>query len=83
MTTRKKIGWRELSPTQRRVVLVLGVLQVTIAALAWTDLARRPREQIAGSKRGWALGICVNFIGPAAYFVFGRRSADSDRSTRR
>jgi hypothetical protein len=37
------------------------------------DLRRRPSTQIRGSKRLWAAAAFVNFVGPLAYFSFGRR----------
>ncbi|EME55076.1 PLDc N-terminal domain-containing protein [Amycolatopsis decaplanina] len=58
---------------------VLGFLigiQVTLAAVAWTDLALRPATEIRGSKRRWALIIAVNFAGPLAYLTWGRRPID-------
>jgi hypothetical protein len=39
------------------------------------DLAKRPKEQVRGSKPAWAALIAVNFVGPISYFAFGRRSA--------
>ncbi|MFK0246043.1 PLDc N-terminal domain-containing protein [Amycolatopsis azurea] len=58
---------------------VLGFLvgvQVTLAALAWTDLALRPATEVRGSKRRWALIIAINFAGPLAYLTWGRRPID-------
>jgi hypothetical protein len=46
-----------------------------LAAAAWTDLARRPAAQVNGPKALWAGVISVNFVGPVAYFLRGRRSA--------
>jgi hypothetical protein len=34
---------------------------------------RRPSEQVRGSKKLWAVAALVNFVGPLAYFAFGRR----------
>ncbi|RIK00885.1 MAG: hypothetical protein DCC47_22275, partial [Acidobacteria bacterium] len=41
-------------------------------ATAWTDLARRPADRVAGSKAKWAAIIAVNWIGPITYFRRGR-----------
>ncbi|MFD7659665.1 hypothetical protein ACFV4N_37305 [Actinosynnema sp. NPDC059797] len=65
--------WSELSRAQRRVVAVLAAVQVGLAAAAWADLARRPASAVNGSKRWWALVIGINFIGPVAWFGWGRR----------
>ncbi|MFD5246109.1 PLD nuclease N-terminal domain-containing protein [Amycolatopsis sp. NPDC058340] len=51
----------------------LAGVQVTLAVVAWTDLAMRPAAEIRGSKRRWALIIAVNFAGPIAYLTWGRR----------
>ena len=64
--------WSELSPAQRAAVIALGCVQVGLAASAWTDLARRPATQVRGAKGLWAAAIAINFIGPLAYFRWGR-----------
>lgn len=64
--------WRDLSPTQRRAFVAAATLQVGLAAVAWTDLARRPQEAVNGRKPLWAAAIAVNFVGPIGYLCFGR-----------
>lgn len=71
--TRWKKKFDELTPWQRAVVLVLASVQLSLAATAWTDLAKRPAEKVVGSKRKWALVIAVNFVGPIWYLRKGRR----------
>ncbi len=66
-------SWSDLTPRQQTAVLVLGSTQLSLAATAWTDLARRPAEEVNGSKARWALIIAINFLGPVAYFRWGRR----------
>ena len=66
--------WRDLTPRQRAGVLVLGSIQISLAATAWADLANRPAAMVNGSKARWALIIAINFFGPLAYFRWGRRS---------
>ena len=68
-------SWSDLTPRQRTAVLVLGSVQLSLAATAWTDLARRPADEVNGSKLRWALIIAINFLGPVAYFRWGRRHA--------
>ncbi|MGF7121150.1 PLDc N-terminal domain-containing protein [Rhodococcus sp. TAF43] len=70
-----KKRWAELSPRRRAVILVLGSVQLSLAATAWTDLATRDPEQVNGSKGKWAAIIAVNFIGPLSYFRWGRRTS--------
>jgi hypothetical protein len=71
MSTKRR--WSDLDPRQRRAVLVAGAVQLTLAAAAWTDLARRPAAAVNGPKALWAGVISVNFVGPLAYFLRGRR----------
>jgi hypothetical protein len=64
--------WSELSTGQRRTFLAASVVQIALAATAWTDLARRPAEKVNGRKPLWAAAIAVNFVGPIAYLCWGR-----------
>ena len=68
-----KKKWAELTGGQRTAVLVLGSLQLSLAATAWTDLVRRPARRVTGRKGVWAAVIAINWIGPLAYFRWGRR----------
>lgn len=54
-------------------IVVVGLIQVTLAVLAFIDLARRPAEGVRGPKPAWIPVILVNWIGPAAYALFGVR----------
>jgi hypothetical protein len=65
--------WNDLSSTQQRSVVALGAVQFALAAVAWLDLARRPTAQVNGRKGMWAAIIAINWVGPIAYFVKGRR----------
>ena len=71
--------WRDLPPWQQRAIAVAGTVQVALALAAWADLARRPAAAVTGSKRAWAVVILVNFLGPLAYFRWGRRTV-ADRA---
>ncbi|MGV0837479.1 hypothetical protein [Mycolicibacterium thermoresistibile] len=66
--------WQDLSDGQRKAITVLGVVQVALALAAWVDLARRPADQVDGSKLKWAAVIGINFFGPLRYFTKGRVS---------
>jgi hypothetical protein len=70
---RKKMTWSEMSAGRKAGVLVMGTVQMILAAAAWRDLAKRPDEQVNGSKGVWVAIIAINWIGPIAYFVRGRR----------
>ncbi len=73
-----KERWSELSPGTRRAVAVVAVLEGVIKVVALVDLARRPAEEVRGSKAAWATAITfVNSAGavPLAYFILGRDPA--------
>lgn len=70
-----KKRWSDLSDREKTTILVMASVQISLAATAWVDLARRPAELVRGPKGAWALGIAVNFVGPIAYFTIGRRRA--------
>ncbi len=65
--------WIDLPPAQRRLIVALASLQISLLAAALYDISRRPAEQINGSKAAWATASLVSFLGPLAYFVWGRR----------
>ncbi|WP_100811452.1 MULTISPECIES: PLDc N-terminal domain-containing protein [unclassified Microbacterium] len=52
---------------------VVGVVQLAFAFLAFWDLAWRNEKDVVGPKPVWIPVILVNWIGPAAYFLFGIR----------
>lgn len=70
---KKSRKWSDLSDRQKAVTLVMGSIQLSLAATAWTDLAKRPPEQVNGPKLAWTAIIAINFVGPILYFVIGRR----------
>ncbi|MEI6776701.1 MAG: PLD nuclease N-terminal domain-containing protein [Chloroflexales bacterium] len=69
--------WIDLPPAQRRMILALASLQISLLGAALWDICRRPAEQINGSKAAWAAASFVNFVGPLAYFVWGRRREET------
>lgn len=71
----KKQSWRELNSAQKSVLALAGVIEVLLLLAALLDLRRRPAEQIRGSKRVWTLVAFLNYVGPLAYFLFGRKRA--------
>jgi Phospholipase_D-nuclease N-terminal len=73
VTRRSKLRWSDLSQRQRSAVVGAGAAQVGLLVAALADLWRRPPAQLRGSKRMWAALCLVNFVGPLAYFSFGRR----------
>ena len=69
---KKKKKWSDMTPGQKTGTLVVGAVQLSLAAAAWADLAKRPSSQVKGSKIKWAFVIAMNFIGPILYFTKGR-----------
>lgn len=57
-----------------RIALVpVAIVQIAFALLAFWDLAHRSDAEVRGPRPAWIPAILVNWIGPAAYFVFGIR----------
>ncbi|MBE9927781.1 MULTISPECIES: PLD nuclease N-terminal domain-containing protein [Cellulosimicrobium] len=69
-----KRRWKDLTKGQRIAVGVVGAAQVTLTAAAYRDLVRRPADQVNGTKLAWGLALLVNWVGPIAYFLDGRKS---------
>ncbi|MGY1607771.1 MULTISPECIES: PLD nuclease N-terminal domain-containing protein [unclassified Geodermatophilus] len=69
----RSLRWADLSPRRKGVLLALGSVQLSLAVAAWTDLARRRPDQVHGRKAVWAAVIAVNWVGPLAWFRWGRR----------
>jgi len=63
----------DLSAAQRAAIGAAAVGQVSLAAAALLDLRRRPARKIRGDKRLWVAASFVNYIGPIAYFTYGRK----------
>jgi len=73
---RKK--WNDLSPRTRRFIVVAGAIEGVLKIAALTDLARRPSNEVRGSKGWWAAVVALtSSVGavPIAYFVRGRRTS--------
>ncbi len=72
MSNKKK--WSELSPTQQRLIIVGGAVEVCLTAACLVDLARRDSSQVRGPKAVWVASFVVQPVGPLAYLLAGRRS---------
>lgn len=72
--------WDDLDVRTRRVLMTGAAFEGTLKIAALVDLARRPSDQVRGSKLGWAAAIVlINSAGavPIVYFVRGRRAAST------
>jgi hypothetical protein len=67
MTSSKK----EVNLPGQVALTLVGVSQVAFAFLAFWDLWHRDAREVKWSKPAWIPIILVNWIGPAAYFLFG------------
>jgi len=70
---RTKKRWNDLSPAQRRAIIAAGVVQNGLLVAALVDIRRRPQKQVRGDKRVWAAAAFVSWVGPIAYFTYGRK----------
>ena len=70
-TSRRR--WRDLSTSGRLAIVAGAAVQFALLGAALADLRRRRPEEINGPKRLWVAVSFVNFVGPLAYFLFGRR----------
>jgi len=70
-----KKRWSDMSRGQRAATITGSIIQVGLLAAALWDIDHRPAAGIKGSKKAWTAASFVNFIGPIAYFVFGRKRA--------
>jgi Phospholipase_D-nuclease N-terminal len=73
----KRQRWKDLSRRQQAAIGAAGLVQLLLLGATLVDLSRRPGAQVRGSKKAWAAAAFVNFVGPLAYFAFGRRRARS------
>jgi hypothetical protein len=69
----RKRRWADLSGRERAGIGAAAAVQVALLAAALVDLRRRPARKVRGDKRLWAAASFVNYVGPLAYFVYGRR----------
>ena len=72
-SARRKKRWSDLSPAQRRAIVAAGVVQNSLLVAALVDIRRRPQKKVRGDKRLWAAASFVSWIGPIAYFTYGRK----------
>jgi hypothetical protein len=71
MTQRKR--WNELTPGQQNAIKIVAIVQIKLLTMALWDIWHRPEEKINGDRRLWTLASFVNFVGPIAYFLVGRK----------
>lgn len=65
----------DLSTVQWILVGLLVAAQLTLLIAGLVSVLRTPAERLTAPKVVWALICFVQFIGPIAYFVAGRKPA--------
>ena len=68
-----KKSWADMTPTQKKVIVATGILEVVVTTWCLRDLKQRPAELVLGPKALWGLAMSVQPIGPIAYLVWGRK----------
>ena len=69
----QKKSWGDMTPTQKKVVVVAGIVEVAVTAWCANDLKHRPAELVRGPKLLWAPALSVQPVGPIAYLLWGRK----------
>ena len=72
-SARGKKRWSDLSPSQRRAIIGAGIVQNSLLIAALVDIRRRPAKKVRGGKRLWAAASFVSWVGPIAWFTYGRK----------
>lgn len=65
--------WGELSKGRQVSVVIGAIIQVSLLVIALMDIKRRPAGLIRGGKALWVGLSFINYVGPLAYFVIGRK----------
>jgi hypothetical protein len=71
----KKKRWADLSAAQQLGIIIVGTIQVSLLAAGLWDLAHRTPAEVRGDRRLWAGVMFINWIGPIAYFAYGRKDS--------
>ena len=66
-------SWGDMTPTQKKIVIATGILEVVVTTWCLRDLKDRPAELVRGPKALWGPAMSVQPVGPIAYLVWGRK----------
>jgi hypothetical protein len=67
--------WADLPILQKIGIIIGGTIQIGLLVVGLWDLAHRKPEEVRGDRRFWVGFMFVNWIGPLAYFVYGRKNS--------
>src|SRR5664279_2416279 len=73
MAANESRRWKDLSPRSRATIIAGAAVQFALLGAALADLRRRSPEAVNSPRKLWVAVSFVNFVGPLAYFVLGRR----------
>lgn len=65
--------WQDLTGLQKFSIVLLSIVQFALLAAALWDIRQRSADQINGSRQLWTAAVFLNFFGPIAYFIWGRK----------
>jgi hypothetical protein len=68
-----KKSWSDLTPTQKKIVVVAGIAEVALTTWCLRDLKQRDAATVRGPKALWVPAMSVQPVGPIAYLVWGRK----------
>jgi hypothetical protein len=74
MAKKQKKRWSDLSPRARAAIVVGGIAEAAVTAVALRDLVRRPATLVRGPKWLWGPALFVQPVGSPLYLLAGRRS---------
>jgi hypothetical protein len=77
--SRSKKKFSEYSPAKRLWIALVFVASLGLVAAGERDIQRRPASQVRGNKMFWRV-VCLNALGAASYFRWGRRPAPDPAS---
>ena len=67
------------SKPNKPALLLIAVGHLTITALTWRDIQRRPAEQIRGGKLVWRVLSALNTGNSVVYWLLARRASKPAR----
>lgn len=68
-----KQSWSDLTPTQQKLVVAAGIVEVALTTWCLRDLKGRSADQVRGPRALWVPALSVQPVGPLAYLAIGRR----------
>lgn len=69
-----KKRWSELGRGAKGAIIAAAIVQIALQIAALRDLSQRTPAQVNGPKKAWVAASFLNFLGPTAYFLRGRKN---------